>query len=194
MTAAFPVPDALRRAIDARLRAHTPLCMAIDGPCGSGKTTLAAALCDAYGCDAVHMDDFFLPAARKTPERLAQPGGNVDSERFAAEVLPHLGQGAPFAYRPFCCRTQTLAAPRTVAPGSLLVVEGVYALLPAFAPAHGLRVFCTVSPAEQRRRLRARCAPAAFRRFETEWIPLEQRYFDAFQVASHCDLVIDNET
>ena len=117
MTAAFPVPDALRRAIDARLRAHTPLCMAIDGPCGSGKTTLAAALCDAYGCDAVHMDDFFLPAARKTPERLAQPGGNVDSERFAAEVLPHWGQGAPFAYRPFCCRTHSLAAPRTVAPG-----------------------------------------------------------------------------
>ena len=34
--------------------------VAIDGRCGSGKTTLAAALQEMLQCPVVHMDDFFL--------------------------------------------------------------------------------------------------------------------------------------
>ena len=60
--------------------------VAIDGPCASGKSTLGALLRGVYGANLFHMDDYFLPFARKTPERLAEPGGNVDYERFFAEV------------------------------------------------------------------------------------------------------------
>jgi hypothetical protein len=49
------------------------------------------------------MDDFFLPFEQKTPERLAQPGGNADHERFAREVLGHLNRGEAFAYRRYDC-------------------------------------------------------------------------------------------
>ena len=37
------------------------------------------------------MDDFFLRPEQRRPERFAEPGGNVDRERFAAEVLVHTG-------------------------------------------------------------------------------------------------------
>ena len=67
--------------------------IAIDGRAASGKTTLAAALAAETGGTVVHMDDFFLPAELRTPQRLAAPGGNVHAERFAEEVLPFLRQG-----------------------------------------------------------------------------------------------------
>ena len=77
--------------------------IAIDGRAASGKTTLAAALAAETGGAVVHMDDFFLPAELRTPQRLAAPGGNVHAERFAEEVLPFLRQGRPFCYRRFDC-------------------------------------------------------------------------------------------
>ena len=56
--------------------------VAIDGRCAAGKTTLAASLQAQLECNVFHMDDFFLRPEQRTSERLHQPGGNVDYERF----------------------------------------------------------------------------------------------------------------
>ena len=61
----------------AQLPKKPRLLVTIDGPCGSGKSTLADALSDALNAPIIRMDDFFLPHALKTPQRLAIPGGNV---------------------------------------------------------------------------------------------------------------------
>ncbi|MBO5109218.1 MAG: hypothetical protein J6D21_00735 [Clostridia bacterium] len=45
----------------------------IDGRCASGKSTLGAALAERLGANLFHMDDFFLPFDKKTPERLGRP-------------------------------------------------------------------------------------------------------------------------
>lgn len=73
-------------AIDQGLK-NGPLRVAIDGPCASGKSTLGQLLAGVYGCPLIRMDDFFLRPEQRSPERLAQPGGNVDYERFSREVL-----------------------------------------------------------------------------------------------------------
>lgn len=70
---------------------------AIDGRSASGKSTLAEVLKNTFGAAVVHMDDFFLPAELRKPERFAEPGGNVHYERFNEEVTPNLGKN--FAYR-----------------------------------------------------------------------------------------------
>ena len=82
--------------------------IAIDGRCAAGKTTLAARLVKELGGDVIHMDDFFLPPALRTPERRSEPGGNVHYERFLTEVLPNLRSGRPFSYRRFDCSRMTL--------------------------------------------------------------------------------------
>ena len=82
---------ALFQAIDALLQRQGRARIAIDGNSGAGKSTLGALLAGVYGGNLYHMDDFFLPPQRKTRERLAEPGGNVDRERFFAEVLSRLG-------------------------------------------------------------------------------------------------------
>ena len=62
--------------------------LAIDGMSASGKTTLAEELAEQFSGSVIHTDDFHLPFELRTEERRAQPGGNLDYERFAREVLP----------------------------------------------------------------------------------------------------------
>jgi ABC-type multidrug transport system fused ATPase/permease subunit len=66
--------------LDALDKAPKPLTIAIDGMAGAGKTTLASLLSQIFNCAVIHMDDFFLPFEMRTPQRLAQPGGNVHYE------------------------------------------------------------------------------------------------------------------
>ena len=110
--------------IDLLLARQERVLIAIDGPCTAGKTTLAARLKEEYDCCVLHMDDFFLRPEQRTRDRLAQPGGNVDYERFWEEVLLPLKDGLPFSYRPYDCSRQALAQPVSVIPKKLTVIEG----------------------------------------------------------------------
>lgn len=179
----------LTERIDALLVEKGRVVVAVDGSCGAGKTTLARWLQRYYGCEVIPMDDFFLRGEQRTPERFAQPGGNVDYERFGEEVLRPLLAEESFAYCPYNCGTGKLDAPRTVKPGRLTVVEGTYSLHPSFGECYDLKVFLTVDEEVRRRRILQRPA-ALHRRFFGEWIPMEQLYFERCAVAERCDLVL----
>ena len=103
------IVSCVKAHIDALLKTGQPIVVAIDGNCTAGKTTLASILEKEYDCNVFHMDDFFLRPEQRTAERYAQPGGNVDYERFQEEVLSPLKQGVAFSYRPFSCKTFTLS-------------------------------------------------------------------------------------
>lgn len=165
-----------------------PFLIAIEGRCASGKTSLAAELKNQCGCVVIPMDDFFLQPFQRTKERLAQPGGNVDRERFAREVLEPLCKGRSFSYRPYDCGTQSLQEARAVAPGEICVVEGVYSCHPELVWAYDLKVFLDVEGEEQMKRLRLRNGKEGAEVFREKWIPLEERYFAAFPIQKECDL------
>lgn len=162
--------------------------IAIDGSCTSGKSTLAALLARELDCNVFRMDDYFLRPEQRTEERLAQPGGNVDYERFREEVLLPLKTGMPFFYRPYDCGTGKLKAPVAVTPKRISVIEGSYSHHPFFEGPYDIKVFLKVSPEVRLVRIGQR--PAFLRtRFEEEWIPMEQRYFEAFDIESKADIV-----
>lgn len=173
--------------IDALLARKERVLIAIDGFCGAGKTTLGEMLAERYGCTLFHVDDFFLRPEQRTEHRYAEPGGNVDYERFREEVLLPLKAGKPFAYRPFDCKTLTLKEPVSVKPGALTVVEGSYSQHPYFEDPYDLKIFLTVDPSVQRRRILERPA-FLHRQFFEKWIPMENRYFEAFQIAEKADI------
>lgn len=168
-----------------------PIVLAIDGNCCAGKTSLAALLQRAYGCNALHMDDFFLRPAQRTPERMRVPGANVDHERFLAEVGAHLRTGEPFSFQRYDCGTQRLCPPVRITPTRLTVVEGSYSMHPSLRRLYDAAVFLAADPQTQRARLRARESAAMLERFLGEWIPLEQAYFDAYGVRESCTLTLD---
>ena len=188
---AWAIP--LLAAIDRRLAENPRLLVAIDGGSASGKTTLAALLARVYDCSVFHMDDFFLRPEQRTEERLAEPGGNVDRERFYEEVREPLTTGKTVTFRRYDCRTQTLADPATITPKALNIVEGAYSMHPLLADSYDLTVFLKIPPEVQRARILARNGPEVGERFFTRWIPLEQRYFDALDPAGRCDLILEVE-
>ena len=164
--------------------------VAIDGPCTSGKTTLATVLQRRFGGNVLHMDDFFLRPEQRTPERFAEPGGNVDRERFEDEVLAPLAAGKIAQYRPWDCHTGDFATSRSVEPAALTVVEGSYSMHPALRGYYDLTMCLIVDPSERLRRLEAR-NPRMLQRFIDEWIPLENRYFESTNTQGSADLLVD---
>ncbi len=186
-----PIPMELLQAIDERLPRQERLLLAIDGGSASGKTTLAALLAQRYGCPVFHMDDFFLRPEQRTPQRLAEPGGNVDRERFFSEVLQPLRQGGPASYRRYDCQTGQLLPPVLRQAGQLNVIEGAYSMHPELSALYDLSVFLAVSPETQHRRILQREPAFKQQLFFQKWIPMENRYFQAFSIPERCDLRIE---
>ena len=181
--------EKLIQAIDALLAEDRQVVVAIDGPCAAGKTTLAGKLQGKYDCNLFHMDDFFLRSEQRTEARFQEPGGNVDYERFREEVLEPLKRADAFSYRPFDCKTFTLAQPVEVVPKKLTIIEGSYSHHPYFENPYDLKVFLEVTPELQHQRILMRPAFLHQRFFEA-WIPMENTYFEAFSVKEQADLVI----
>lgn len=165
--------------------------VAIDGGSASGKTTLASKLQEVYDCNVFHMDDFFLQAHQRTPERLNEVGGNVDRERFQSEVLQSLKKGETVYYRRFDCQTQALEVPVTVEPKKLTIIEGAYSMHPAFSNYYDLGVFLDIDPEHQKQRILKRNSTAMAERFFGEWIPMENTYFSETKIKDRCDLIIN---
>lgn len=175
--------------IDAVRQCGGTVLVAIEGRCASGKSTLAARLSEHYDCPVIHMDEFFLRPEQRTQERYATPGENIDHERFLEEVLLPLRRGQSVAYHPFDCQIQQLSPAVTLPAAPLYFIEGSYSCHPALRAHYDLRLFLTVEPEEQLRRITRRNGPDYAQVFRNRWIPLEEAYFSACDVESCCDSV-----
>lgn len=172
------------------IREKESVIVAIDGACTSGKTTLAEALSNLYDCNVFHMDDFFLRQEQRTKERLAEAGGNVDYERFLAEVLLPLGKKESFSYRPYDCHAGALKDDVKVVPKKLNIVEGTYSMHPTLTDRYDYTIYLTIANEKQKERILFR-NPALHQRFFEEWIPMEQAYFSGCEVRGRCDITFD---
>lgn len=167
-----------------------PFLIAIDGNCGSGKTTLGNSLKEQLHCSLFHMDDFFLQPHQRTEERLATPGGNVDYERFQEEVLEHTGDPAGITYQPFSCEQWKLIDAVTVPYNDIVIVEGSYSHHPYFKDRYDLKIFLELSPEEQKKRIVNREGEGIWPMFRDKWIPMENRYFEAYKIKENSDYKI----
>lgn len=154
----------------------------MDGPCASGKTTLAERLAKAIHAGVVHTDDFVIPHARKTSERLSIPGGNCDGERLVREVVAPFKKGELVKYRRYDCRADCLMPEEALQDGSILILEGSYCNLPVIRAYADLRLFVNTPEEIRMERLRERETPESLRRFREKWIPLENAYFEAYHL------------
>ena len=174
------------------LKLNRPVICAIDGGCASGKTSLSELLAQHYTVTVIHLDDFFLRPEQRTQARLSEIAGNIDYERFTEEVLNPLKLGNPIFYRPYDCRKEILLGAVTPRKTPIVIIEGVYSLRPDFQSIYDLKIFLKTSVEEQKRRLMTRNAKL-YPRFEQEWIPMENQYFNSCSIESLCDFVFNTE-
>ena len=102
--------EAISTRVQSLLQTQERVLIAIDGNCCAGKTTTAATLGTLLQATVFHLDDYFLQPHMRTPERLGQPGGNVDAERFLAEVLL-----TRFSLRKQLCQVESSSSKASIA-------------------------------------------------------------------------------
>ncbi|MGY1821900.1 uridine kinase [Geodermatophilus sp. SYSU D00079] len=125
-----------RAALAARVRAAAPRLggthlVCVDGPAGSGKTTLAAGLAAELDATVVHMDDLYA-------------GWTLTGAfaRLAAGVLRPLAGGRAGAYHRYDWTAGRFAPlPTPVPAGGVLVVEGCGSCPRAVDPWASLRIW-----------------------------------------------------
>lgn len=171
------------------IKERKPRVIAVDGPCASGKTTLVNDLRGKIDFSVVSMDDFFLPPELRSPARFIEKGGNVHYERFIEEVALPLSEKRPFTYRKFSCSTFTYTGEVHVPSGSLVIVEGSYALHPKVSVYWDVSILLSVDGNEQIRRLTLR-SPDKIDMFISKWIPLENEYFSSCNTSSRATYLI----
>ena len=174
--------DRIRRILDdiENIDKEGRIVIAIDGKCGSGKTTLASEIQKQLDVSIVHADDFTIPFEMKTPERLSSPGGNLHSERMLAEFFEKLDE-KEIKYHPFDYSIGRISDRYETVDRDIVVVEGSYSLLPCFWPYYD-KCYIIDEPLEVRlERILKRVGREKYQMYLDRWIPLENLYWDTYR-------------
>lgn len=150
----------------------------LDGPAGTGKTTLAAELAAASGCPVVHADDLYAGWSG-----LAHVTTQLDS------LLLPLAAGEPGTYRRWDWHASGWAGTVAVEPAPLLVVEGVGSWAAAHDALVTVLVWLTAPAAERRARVLARDGAAVAPHLDT-WGVDEDAHHRAQGTRERADLVV----
>jgi uridine kinase len=187
-----PAADAAARIVatvlarPATLGAGRLVC--VDGPAGSGKTTLAAALANGFR-DAlgdpnavvlVHLDDVYAGWA-----------GLAEGMRTVADaVVAPLLAGRPGSYRRYDWHRHRFAEERVVDPCRVLVLEGVGSGQASYAAAVTTLVWVEAPSAERLTRGLARDGEA-MREQWLAWRTQEDAMFAREHTRERADVVVD---
>lgn len=170
-------------ALAARARVVEPRCgsvtvVAIDGPSGSGKSSLAAALAGELGWPVISMDDLF-------------PGWNgpaAASPLLVEQVLEPLSQGRPAGYRRWDWLAGTWDGWVSVAAGPGLIVEGCASSVGRAREFAALRVWVEADRDIRMARGLERDGES-YRPHWERWATQEDELFGADGTRSHADVI-----
>ena len=192
MTQRIPF-STLTAILTAALAQHPtkPFVLALDGRCGSGKTTLADRLAKQFPSSIVlHTDDFYLPPAQRLHGWEKLPCANMDLVRLRDEALRPAYAGRQVQYRAYSCREGAYQPTQALPAQPLVILEGSYSHHPLLKEYETTRVFVTCSKAEQTRRLQER-EGERYADFAARWIPLEEGYFKEHPIEETADFMMD---
>ena len=154
--------------------------VAVDGPAGSGKTTVAGRLGAELGCQVIHSDDFPVPW---------EEGPGRWFHLLESQVLRPLQQGLPGGFRRYDWVRGTYAEKVVVPPAPALVIEGVGTARASIADLLAYTVWVEADDAERMRRVLERDGPELEPRWR-EWFAAERAWFAADRTKERADLVI----
>lgn len=152
----------------------------VDGPAGSGKTTLTSALADlAPQATVVHTD-----------ELLAGWQGLPDLADAVCRLLEPLSRGEAGTWRRWDWHESTWAETHVVEPSDLVVLEGVGSWSPYVAPWVTALVWME-APHEVRMRRGIKRDGDDFAPYWEQWARDEAALFARDRTRQHADLVIE---
>lgn len=192
MVSANDILQKIRR----KQKPQTTFFLGIDGPGGSGKTTLSEGLRDLDPMiQVVHMDDFDLP----TNGKLAgspwekEVGQDTDWQRLKKEVITPLRHKKEANYSPFDRETEIFGSLKRIVPGGIIVIEGVFALREELFATYDYSIWLTGDTEARLERVLRRDGEGMRRRWEEDWLPMEEKYFQLQRPDLKASLVLDTD-
>lgn len=171
--------DFARRVIASRPRLGTTRLVAIDGPGGAGKSTLAAALAVTCEAQVVHTDDF---ASWDEPVAWWH--------RLEQQVLMPLAAGKTARYQRYDWLNRERTEWHEVTAGGVLILEGVSSARAAITGRVSLSIWVETPRALRLRRGVERDGEEARKQWE-EWMEVEDRHFALDRTRDRADIVVD---
>ncbi|RZS89361.1 uridine kinase [Motilibacter rhizosphaerae] len=166
------------RAAPARLGGSRLVC--VDGPAGSGKTTLAGLLAGALGAPVLHLDDVYAGWA----------GLDGVAERVAGQVLAPLAEGRPATYATWDWARSRWGGSASLRPGPVLVLEGCGAGDRLLA-AHASLLVWVEAPSALRLERGLERDGEALRAEWVRWREVEAAHFSREGTRGRADLLVD---
>lgn len=161
--------------------------IAIEGRCGSGKSTLSELFKDKY--TIIHLDDFFISIKEKSKINI-QKYGNINYKLVYENlsiIRNALNQNiAKVTIKAFSCEKQEYYE-KEINLKNKIILEGTYSSSLYFNEFIDKITFLLVSKETQTERIQKR---ELSNKFFSEWIPLEESYFKENDIISNCDLII----
>ncbi len=191
-----------------RLPAGRARIVGVNGVDTSGKTTFCRALARhlaarGAGVTILHLDDFHNP--REVRSRGPDPVTAYVDNAFNLDLLEstilaplHRGESVDAKLTLLDLDTDAFTVEQhyAIAPGELLVVEGVLLYRPPIDCYFDCRIFLDVSFEEVLRRAEVRdvprYGPAFLERYRTKYIPIQQRYLREHRPRERSHFVVDN--
>lgn len=166
--------------------------IAIDGPCGGGKSTFADDLKNVINANVVHMDDFYLPFKDRSETWTTTIAGHMDYDRLYNNVIMPYLENKKTNYVSYDCHNDKYMQKIDIELNKPLILEGSYSLNPYtdFYKNIDLKIFIGIDDAEQIKRLTKRNEKTV-KMFESMWIPFENKYFEEYKIKILSDIVIN---
>ncbi|MEU4322380.1 aminodeoxychorismate synthase [Nocardia fluminea] len=155
--------------------------VAVDGPGGAGKSTLAAQLAIACAATLLHTDDF------------ASWDNQFDWwPRLEDQVLSPIARGRAGRYQRYDWNARTLAEWHDVAPPAVLILEGVSAARAAVRDRLSLSVWVQTPPEVRLARGLHRDGVDSLPLWE-RWMADEELHFAADRTPEHADVIFSGQ-
>lgn len=185
---------ALTGSLERKRPAQRPLLVCIDGPGGSGKSTIARGLAGASDdVQLVQVDDFYRPSSDRYEASVAERpiGADFDLDRLRTEVLLPLRSRLLANYHVYDWTTDRVSLHTVAVTKPIVVVEGVYSFSMALSELFDFSLWVDCPRDVRLRRGLARDGEAARCRWEDDWMPGEEQYIQRECPRDRVTLVCD---